>query len=162
MSHISHLLSFNFMLVTSWCLTLWCSLQTSPYSFSLFALQKERLNAIYKRQWPQLLRLPAGPVAGLPDASLLTFLKQCKKKEYRILICLLFISNLWWWAPTVWSLDSPSGETQFLRHKSTVFSPLPAWGLKLSVAEVQPQLIQGVRSGDSVGEDQDTIASIRY
>ena len=103
MSHISHLLSFNFMLVTSWCLTLWCSLQTSPYSFSLFALQKERLNAIYKRQWPQLLRLPAGPVAGLPDASLLTVLKQCKKKEYRILICLLFISNLWWWAPTVWS-----------------------------------------------------------
>ena len=30
------------------------------------------------------------------------------------------------------------------------------------VAEVQPWLIQGVRSGDSVGEDQDTIASIRY
>ena len=30
------------------------------------------------------------------------------------------------------------------------------------VAGVQPQLIQGVRSGDSVGEGQDTIASIRY
>ena len=30
------------------------SLQTSPYSFSLFALWKESLNAIYKRQWPQL------------------------------------------------------------------------------------------------------------
>ena len=29
-------------------------------------------------------------------------------------------------------------------------------------AGVQPQLIQGVRSGDSVGEDQNTIASIRY
>ena len=27
---------------------------------------------------------------------------------------------------------------------------------------VQPQLIQGIRSGDGVGEDQDTIASIRY
>ena len=27
---------------------------------------------------------------------------------------------------------------------------------------VQPQLIQGIRSGDSVGKDQDTIASIRY
>ena len=37
------------------------SLQTSPYSFSLFALWKESLNAIYNRQWPQLLRLPAGP-----------------------------------------------------------------------------------------------------
>ena len=29
-------------------------------------------------------------------------------------------------------------------------------------AEVQPRLIQGVRSGDGVGEDQDTIASNRY
>ena len=31
-----------------------------------------------------------------------------------------------------------------------------------ALAGVQPQLIQGVRSGDGVGEDQDTIASIRY
>ena len=30
------------------------------------------------------------------------------------------------------------------------------------IAEVQPRLIQGVRSGDGVGEDQDTIASIIY
>ena len=30
------------------------------------------------------------------------------------------------------------------------------------VAGVQPRLIQGVRSGDGIGEDQDTIASIRY
>ena len=29
------------------------------------------------------------------------------------------------------------------------------------IAGVQPRMIQGVRSGDSVGEDQDTIASIR-
>jgi len=29
-------------------------------------------------------------------------------------------------------------------------------------AKVQLWLIQGVRSRDSVGEDQDTIASIRY
>ena len=29
-------------------------------------------------------------------------------------------------------------------------------------AGVQPRLIQGVRSGDGVGEDQDTVASIRY
>ena len=29
-------------------------------------------------------------------------------------------------------------------------------------AEVQPRLIQGIRSGDGVGEDQDTIASNRY
>ena len=31
-----------------------------------------------------------------------------------------------------------------------------------SDAKVQPRLIQGVRSGDGIGEDQDTIASIRY
>ena len=29
-------------------------------------------------------------------------------------------------------------------------------------AGVQPRLIQGIQSGDSVGKDQDTIASIRY
>ena len=33
---------------------------------------------------------------------------------------------------------------------------------ELSIARVQPRLIQGIRSGDCVGEDQDTIASIRY
>ena len=31
-----------------------------------------------------------------------------------------------------------------------------------SIAEVQPQLIQGIQSGDGIGKDQDTIASIRY
>ena len=31
-----------------------------------------------------------------------------------------------------------------------------------NVAGVQPGLIQGVRSGDGIGKDQDTIASIRY
>ena len=30
------------------------------------------------------------------------------------------------------------------------------------IAGVQPQLIQGIRSGDGVGEGKDTIASIRY
>ena len=39
-------------------------------------------------------------VTGLP---LLTALKQCRKKEYSILTSLLFISNCWLWAPTVWS-----------------------------------------------------------
>ena len=29
-------------------------------------------------------------------------------------------------------------------------------------AGVQPRLIQGIRSGDGIGEDKDTIASIRY
>ena len=45
-----------------------------------------------------------------------------------------------------------------------------SWELKTVVihqwesltAGVQPRLIQGIRSGDGVGEDQDTIASIRY
>ena len=34
-------------------------------------------------------------------------------------------------------------------------------GLQLT-AGVQPRLLQGVQSGDGVGEDQDTIASIGY
>ena len=33
---------------------------------------------------------------------------------------------------------------------------------KYGIAGVQPQLIQGIRSGDGIGEDQDIIASIRY
>ena len=33
---------------------------------------------------------------------------------------------------------------------------------QVKYAGVQPQLIQDIRSRDSVGEDQDTIASIRY
>ena len=36
------------------------------------------------------------------------------------------------------------------------------WCLQYMCAGVQPRLIQGVRSGDGVGEDQDTIALIRY
>ena len=36
------------------------------------------------------------------------------------------------------------------------------WNPYQATAGVQPQLIQGVRSGDSVGEDQETIVSIRY
>jgi len=34
--------------------------------------------------------------------------------------------------------------------------------MERKTAEVQPRLIQGVPSRDSDGEDQDTIASIRY
>ena len=34
--------------------------------------------------------------------------------------------------------------------------------VKISHAGVQPQRIQGIRSGDCVGEGKDTIASIRY
>ena len=42
-------------------------------------------------------------------------------------------------------------------------SGLPAIIRFLFYARLQlPRLIQGVRSGDGVGEDQDTIASIRY
>ena len=36
------------------------------------------------------------------------------------------------------------------------------WTELMIIAGVQPRLIQGVRSGDGVSEDQDTIASIRY
>ena len=33
---------------------------------------------------------------------------------------------------------------------------------ELSIAGVQPRLIQGIQSGDGISEGQDTIASIRY
>ena len=45
---------------------------------------------------------------------------------------------------------------------SSVHGILQARILEWVAAEVQPRLIQGIRSGDGVGEDQDTIASIRY
>ena len=38
----------------------------------------------------------------------------------------------------------------------------PAYLTYMQSAGVQPRLIQGIRSGDGVGEDQDTRASIRY
>ena len=36
------------------------------------------------------------------------------------------------------------------------------WPGESNSARVQPQLVQGIRSGDGVGEGKDTIASIRY
>ena len=95
------------MLVTSWCLTLWYSFCKSPLivCFSLFAITKERHSAIYKRQW-------------LPDASVLTVLKQSERKARRILICLLFIFSLWPRALAVWALIPHQG-----RHSS--------WGTSL-------------------------------
>ena len=112
------------------------SLQTSPYNLlSVFALQKESLNAIYKRQWPQHLWLPAGPkLLGSLMPAYWPFWSNAKRKN----IGSLYVCSL---SPTsdyrrqlCDPLDSLSGETQFLRHKSTVFSPLPAWGLKLSIS----------------------------
>ena len=43
-----------------------------------------------------------------------------------------------------------------------IYRPQVLLVLLLSFARVQPRLIQGIRSGDGVGEDQDTIVSIRY
>ena len=58
-------------------------------------------------------------------------------------------------------------------HQAVNSLPLPSTGyqqrlnvetelLLIPPAGVQPRLIQGVRSGDGIGEDQDTIASIKY
>ena len=49
----------------------------------------------------------------------------------------------------------------FISHSNKVMLKILQDRLQQS-AGVQPRLIQGVRSGDGVGEDQDTIASIRY
>ena len=80
-------------------------------------------------------------VTGLPEASLLTVLKQCRKKEYRILTPLLFISNLWLWAPTIWAPWFPMEGRQFLKHELSVLSSLPTWGLKLSFYFLQPVFV---------------------
>ena len=54
----------------------------------------------------------------------------------------------------------------FLEVQETLMHLFQHHNLKASVlwhsAGIQPGLIQGVRSGDGGGEDQDTIASIRY
>ena len=54
----------------------------------------------------------------------------------------------------------------FLEVQETLTHLFQHHNLKASVlwhsAGIQPGLIQGVRSGDGGGEDQDTIASIRY
>ena len=48
-----------------------------------------------------------------------------------------------------------NSSVQSLSHVQLFEAPWTAAG-------VQPRLIQGIRSGDGVGEGQDTIASIRY
>ena len=48
--------------------------------------------------------------------------------------------------------------TNLITHTQVLKMREQAW----QGAGVQPRLIQGVRSGDGVGEGQDTIASIRY
>ena len=112
MSHTLLLLSFNFRLVTSWCFTLWYSLCKTPLivCFPLFLhSRKKAIVQSTKDKGPNSWACRT-QVTGLPDASLLTILKQkCRKKEYRILIYLLFIANLWLWAPTVWSPWLPLG-----------------------------------------------------
>ena len=106
MSHTLHLLSFNFMLVTSWYLTSWYSLWKSPLiiCFSLFCITERKLQCNpQKTMDPTPGTVCHTQVTWFSDASLLTVLKQCRKKEYRILMYLLFVSNLGLWAPTVWS-----------------------------------------------------------
>ena len=115
------------------------SLQTSPYNlFSLSALQKESLNAICKRQWPQLLRLPAGlKLLGSLTPAYWLFSSNAERKNIGSLhVCSLSPTSDY--QPQLCDpLDSLSGKTQFLRHKSIVFSPLPAWGLKPSFYFIQ-------------------------
>ena len=115
------------------------SLQTSPYNlFSLSALQKESLNAICKRQWPQFLRLSAGlKLLGSLTPAYWLFSSNAERKNIGSLhVCSLSPTSDY--QPQLCDpLDSLSGKTQFLRHKSIVFSPLPAWGLKPSFYFIQ-------------------------
>ena len=126
------------MLVKSWCSTLQHSLCNPPACslfFSLLALQKESCCASHKAQWAYYQTNCQSQITRLTDASLLTVLIRFKnKEEYRILTTWLFIANPWLWAPTIWSPRFPKEESWgfFLRQKATVFSPLLAWGLRLS------------------------------
>ena len=62
--------------------------------------------------------------------------------------------------------DEELGDQEWMEHsphlQGQTDGETPEEWLGTSLAGVQPRLIQGVRSGDGVGEDQDTIASIRY
>ena len=53
------------------------------------------------------------------------------------------------------SLEVAGLPTLYVHYKNSSY-------IKRGHAGVQPRLIQGIRSGDGVGEDQDTIASNRY
>ena len=55
MGYILHGLSFNSILLTSWCLVF---LQTTPCSFLLFAFQKEGCSVINQRQPDPIIELP--------------------------------------------------------------------------------------------------------
>ena len=129
--HEPHFASIIFWFYASYIL----SLQTSPYSlfFPLFALQKERCSAIHKRQWTLLLGLPAGlKLLGSLMPAYWLFWNNVKRMSTGPLhVCSL--SPVSDYEPQLCDpLDSPWGETQFLRHKPAVFSPLPPWGLKSS------------------------------
>ena len=68
-----------------------------------------------------------------------TMQKERKQDPYVFALCLQPLTM----SPNcVIPLDSPwrAGETQFLRHKPTVFSPLPAWGLKPSFYFLQKNI----------------------
>ena len=81
------------MLVTTWCLTLRYSLCKSPLivCFSVFAITKESHSAIYKRQWPRLLGLPARPksLGSLTPACWLFWNKAKGKHVGSFYVCCL-------------------------------------------------------------------------
>ena len=139
--YASHILMLTFMVL---------SLQTSPYSlFSpLFALQKESCSVIHKRQWTHLLGLPAGlKLLGSLMPAYWLFWNNIKRKSTGSLrVCSLSPASDS--EPQLCDpLDSPWGETQFLRYKPAVFSPLPAWGLKSSFYFLQKNIYfyKGIR-----------------
>ena len=99
------------------------ALQTSPCSSSLFALQKQGLSKIHKRQWIQLL----GYGTTRPNIQAtwwqpMTVFETMQEEEYKILPSLFSIICPWLWAfLLVKPIDSPWKGAQFLWHESAVF-----------------------------------------
>ena len=133
--HTLHLLCFNFMLATSWCLLnfMVLSMQTTPCSlFSLILYYRKKVTV----QSTEDNGLNCQDLMARPKLTGYFWHQtidcfQIMQEEYRIPTPLL-ISKFWLQAPTIWAPWFPMEGRQFLRHELTVLSSLPTWGLKLS------------------------------
>ena len=135
------------MLVTSWYLTLWYSLWKSPLiiCFSLFlyyrkkaAVQSTKDNG--PNSWDCLLY----PSYWVLWRQLIDCFETMQKERIQDpYVFALYLQPLTMSPNYVIPLiphGGGGGKTQFLRHKPTVFSPLPAWGLKPSFYFLQKNI----------------------
>ena len=135
MSHTLHLLYFDFMLVTSWCLPLWYSLYKPPLivCFSLILHYRKKVAVQPQRTMDPTTRLPDTNYWAnwcQPIECFETMHKERRIQDpYTLALCLqpLTVSPNY-----MIPLIPQGGEIQFLRQEATELSPLLAWGLRLS------------------------------